>query len=514
MIKFTKKEFAVYNKLQSEVYSLLDKDPKLALDKIRNIEDIKGLPPKALDSIKASIYVDAGYKVNDFKVVQNGVDIFWKQFNESEGDFDLAYNLANGLFNLSCLFPTEDKYEWFNKTHDLRKKSRFLYDYCSKYSEEKEIITQALTNFGNLLIGSQRSLEAFDAYTKALLFDPENGIASTGAAKILLHYSKYGLGDHNSLMYAASKYLKMAKMSKEKIVKYAGKDSLEKLNKLLEMGIEEPNTKKNVELDSFQEFIMRHRLTLSPTFEGLDISVPRFDSLLIESIIESRDAEFGVPPIFAMFNILKSDYLAARLLAFKALETNAEDSGYYMDTLDYANYGINISLLTLSQRSCIDILDKIAVATCEYFDFKFKANDISFLKNWYYIRKKDESIQWKDEIKKEIEKGNYSLIALSELSEDLKEDGYLQIKKKLRHASTHRFAVLHEMGSKNHRKCQFIEHYDLNEFKNELISTLQVVRSSLFYFMEMVRINEYFKNQEVGLKVPLDVPSHHYIRGE
>ena len=50
-------------------------------------------------------------------------------------------------------------------------------------------------------------------------------------------YSKYGLGDHNSLMYAASKYLKMAKMSKEKIVKYAGKDSLEKLNKLLEMVI-------------------------------------------------------------------------------------------------------------------------------------------------------------------------------------------------------------------------------------------------------------------------------------
>ena len=66
-------------------------------------------------------------------------------------------------------------------------------------------------------------------------------------------------------------------------------------------------------LKAYQRFVAKHRLALAPTIEGLDLAMSRWDSLRIESITEPINTEHGVPPLFAMFNVLKSDYLAARL---------------------------------------------------------------------------------------------------------------------------------------------------------------------------------------------------------
>ena len=132
----------------------------------------------------------------------------------------------------------------------------------------------------------------------------------------------------------------------------------------------------------------KHRLALAPTIEGLDLAMPRWDSLRVESISEPIDTEYGVPPLFAMFNVLKSEYLTARFLAYSALSSEIPESGKYSDTLDYACYGIHTSLLTLSQRSCIDLLDKIAVATSEYLGLPGSSNAITFLKRWFVDRKR------------------------------------------------------------------------------------------------------------------------------
>ena len=57
------------------------------------------------------------------------------------------------------------------------------------------------------------------------------------------------------------------------------------------------------------------------------------------------NAPFGVPPIFAMFNMLKADFIASRWLAFIATEEQMTETRYYSDTLDYAKYGATQSLL-------------------------------------------------------------------------------------------------------------------------------------------------------------------------
>ena len=130
---------------------------------------------------------------------------------------------------------------------------------------------------------------------------------------------------------------------------------------------EPPNLK---DASDYEKFVARHRLVLSLTIEGLDCSLKRWDSLCFDSITEPVGSASGVPPLFAMLNVMKSDFLAARYLAYQALTAKFPDSGFYTDTLDYAVYGIAPSLLSLAQRACIDVLDKIAAATTEYLAFR------------------------------------------------------------------------------------------------------------------------------------------------
>jgi hypothetical protein len=59
-----------------------------------------------------------------------------------------------------------------------------------------------------------------------------------------------------------------------------------------------------------------------------------------------------------------------------------------------------------------------------------------------------------------------------------------------------------------------VEHYRVREFEAQLISSLQLVRAALLYFVEMVRIEEAEKRKQLKGFVPsIEVPKHHYIRG-
>ena len=222
----------------------------------------------------------------------------------------------------------------------------------------------------------------------------------------------------------------------------------------------------------------------------------------------------GVPAIFAMFNVMKSDFLAARYLAFQALTSIVPESGLYADTLDYATYGLQQSMLTLAQRACVDVLDKVAVATTEYFAIVTGPSTVYFTNRWFSDSKKGQPLTWHPEILSHIEKGNTALLALSELSLDVNKGGALHQKKALRHASTHRFTVLHDIGCTPSRSSAHVEHSAAEEFISLLIESLQMARAAIFYFVEMIAINEAKTPRRGGIVMQLDIPSHHFIRGE
>jgi hypothetical protein len=213
-----------------------------------------------------------------------------------------------------------------------------------------------------------------------------------------------------------------------------------------------------------------------------------------------------------MFNVMKADYLAARLLVFKTLHDKTEDSGTYADTLDYAMYGIDESMLSLALRSCIDLLDKIAVAASEYFGLAGKF--IYFSTRWYGEKLKGGALQWHPELRDQILKGNTAMIALAELSLDIESGGALHENKVLRHASTHRFIVVHDIGDTPSRESSFVEHYGVEDFRRSLIRALQLTRAALLYFVDLIAQNERESWKSGELAVSMRVPQHHEIRGE
>mgnify|MGYP001403843043 CR=1 FL=1 len=115
----------------------------------------------------------------------------------------------------------------------------------------------------------------------------------------------------------------------------------------------------------------------------------------------------------------------------------------------------------------------------------------------------------------EIENGNTALLALTEVSRDLSNKiGFLSEKQASRNSSTHRFTVLHDLGSipKSHSGC--LDHFDYEVFLKESLNTLKLARSSVIYFIQMVLIRELkLSEQTDGHRIPFIVPSHEDIRG-
>jgi len=501
------------------LYRMVDTDPTEAVGRARSLEANEYLPQSEVDAIKGVIFIDAGNVLQDAKIVSEGVDLIRPLLKVQPDRMDIIYNLANGLSTLAQITKLPIG-QWYLKTSDYRREARLHFESVGQSkAAEFGIMARAKTNQANLLNQSFRWLEAYELYREAIRLDPKNVIAASGAVKLLLRAADRRLGHSKLLKALAARYLRLFREHQGQLVEYGGSRAEKILGELPsdldeDVDIHWPPDLSNA--DNFTRFVADNNLSLSLTIEGLDPDLRYWDSLSIHSIHEDLGTPYGVPPIFAMFNVLKADYLAARWLAYQAIHNLARESGSYADTLDYAMYGIRESLFTLAQRSAIDILDRIAVAASEYLGLKDSPSSTYFWKRWHVTegRSLKRPLEWQPAITNEIDKGNTALIALAELAEDIAVGGYLQPKRTLRNESTHRFVILHDMGSSGSRESRYVKHFNVEDFKKQTISALKLVRSALFYFVEMITIHESQLEREEGLSVPLEVPPHHWIRGD
>ena len=467
-----------------------------------------------IDALASGTLIDAGFAAKNIEAVKEGVSNLERLISNSPDRSDLQYCLANGLSSQADLDNTEPP-EWYLRTIALRQKAKNLfYNTALNDLTPPLISSQSLTNLGNSLLRAFRFIEAYDCYTKAIKYDPTNSIALIGAAKILIHFARSRPNESNALLAVASNYLKKAKENPNRIRELAGEQANQVLLELIDQEIPPGKLPDLSSASDYQKFVAEHRLALAPTIEGLDLSLSRWDSLRFRSITENINEEFGVPPIFAMFNALKADFLSARHLAFTALNSSLPETGKYFDTLDYANYGIQESILILAQRSCLDILDKIAVAVTEYLKIPGDTTKIYFSNRWFKKRSEGMPLEWQPQIHNAIIKGNTALIAISEVSMDINQGGYLKGMKTLRNSSTHRFTILHDLEGSSQRSNDSIIHYSYVEFVVRLIETLQLTRAVLLYFVDMINLGEHLKDEIKILKGHLTVPDHDWIRGE
>ena len=469
-----RKGLEAFAKLQSYFHSLIDHDPA------RAISEVRALPDTPVDGVlftilKGSILIDAGSCAGDTQAIGDGINIFRQMLKTDPGNALLHYNLGNGFVALADQLPYSDV-GWYLDTSEDRRSGRNEFQRAAQLDDENQVTSTSLTNLGNAFGKAYRWVEAYDAYTKALEYDATNGVAATGAARVLLRCAERHIGERDVLLAVAARHLRQARMHPHRIAELAGARAFAELQVLFDSELNAGYIPDLSGASAYEKFIARHRLALSPTIEGLDLSLKRWDSLRIYSLIEPANTEHGVPALFAMLNVMKADFLAARLLAFQALETTIPDTGLYADTLDYALYGINQSVLLLAQRGCIDLLDKIAVAASEYFGIPGSKRAIGFLDRWFLPRRNGQPLVWHPAFAQAAKDGNAALIALAEMALDVATGGALSAKREFRHSSTHRFTILHDIGCEPSRKSEAVEHHSSEMFRTQLIESLQVAR--------------------------------------
>jgi len=495
--------------IYTRLIMLIDENPAQAIEEARNLESTY-----EHKCIQSKIFIDAGFEIKDTKVISEGINIVHELMDEKpEFKSDFSYNLANGLHSLS-LCSIDKKLDWYLHTHDVRQEARYWFNIVRGTDNvHEEIKTQASTNFGNILNSSYRWVEAYDAYMNALEIEPKNGVASSGAIKILNHSLTVGIGDENLIISEQTRLADITRNSRDKILKFAGPRALQVIEDMIKDFPQYEGRETYTPKDSYEKFILENNLTLSPTIISENLDLIRWDNLRIKFIVEPVGTESTIPAIFAMLNVMKADYILARLLFFKSINEEIQDTNYYSDTLDYATYSTNSSLLALAQRCAIDLLDKIAVAALDYFHIK-GAKRAHFKSAWFSEVK--DKPKWRTEIDELIKDGHKPLIALSEIALDLStQQGFLKTKSDVRNASTHRFVVLHDLGIGNYRKSDCVEHFDIEDFKIETLETLKLARAALIYFVELIHDSEDRKINEIDGNIPpMNVPSHHYIRGD
>jgi tetratricopeptide (TPR) repeat protein len=516
----TKKQFL---QTQEPLLSLMDTDPPAAIVGARSLP---GRHPH-WQRLRASVLCDAGNAAKDADAVDEAIAIFEELHTAAPEDVQITYDLANAVANRAQLDGPKGP-DWFLRTSAARRRARALYGEAAAPSGGSDLrfASQAMTNLGNSLNAGYRWIEAFECYQEALDLFPENGVASGSAAVVLARVGSLALlGNRKHLLGVAARLAHHAETHRKVVAELAGATGVARFAKLASrrggLAVVQPGP----EATDYERFVAEHRLPLSPVLEGLGDDPKRWDDARIESLTESFGVGATVPPIFAMFNVMKADYLVARELLFQGLQglervgPAAADTGLYHDTLDYAIYGVSTSRLVLAQRSALDVLDKIGAALNEHFDVGLDSTKMYFHHLWQVGRGQP---GWQPKLGEAIKGGNHALIALSEIAADLSDaprdgslpPGLLNPEKRARRAGTHRFIVMHDMSMGDSRPSEAIEHVHLAAFQKTVMRTMRLARAALLHFLEVIGHAERARPRDGKLSGVMLVRPHHIIRGE
>lgn len=197
--------------VQDEVYAELERGVDTALEYIDQLASTseERLTEIELDALRGCALIDGGTRMKDSSLVENGVHLFRQLVADYPERLDFEYNLANGLSSLAENVERSGS-GWYLATYATRREARTLFHNVGNACSDTEIKSKSLTNKANLLAQSHRWFEAYDAYRSAVEIDHRNGIATSGAAKLLLRLARLGVGPKRVCEGVARRYVNLA----------------------------------------------------------------------------------------------------------------------------------------------------------------------------------------------------------------------------------------------------------------------------------------------------------------
>jgi hypothetical protein len=220
------------------------------------------------------------------------------------------------------------------------------------------------------------------------------------------------------------------------------------------------------------------------------------DEIFFESMVVpiNDDGNRWFQSICHTFNNIKEDFATARYLYYRSQSQDRElievsTITSYMDTLDYADFGLRSGFLKSSLRLSADLLDKCGVFLNLYFALAHPEDQVSFGNFWYNKRRHDK--HFLPEIEKRLSSNRF-LAALYDLQRDLYEGRYPFPFKHLRNEATHKRLVLSWYGSLDEE----VKSFSLSSFQEVTHSLLRVAKAAIIYVIGTVMLEE--KDRELA----------------
>lgn len=214
------------------------------------------------------------------------------------------------------------------------------------------------------------------------------------------------------------------------------------------------------------------------------------DSIVITVVDEEHDRH-NFDKLARFLNEIRQSFATARLLAYETSMVNSQSYEQartkYTDLLDGATYGTQVGKLRLAHEATLNILDKLAGFINEYLKLGIPDKDVTYLTLWTIP--KTEPKRLRPAI---MERNSPLLFALYDLHKELRDRGRFSNVRKHRHASTHRYLVVHT--STVGWRCDIDNsdcHVSFRELFTETLEMLRIVRNAVIYVTAFVnRENE------------------------
>lgn len=327
------------------------------------------LPEKARTGLlfsASSLILNCAFELDDTDAIDQGKQLAEQALAATTPaeplHYQCRYNVANAINSLCDLeHPTAvlgaTRVEWepgfiqarTKARADLQRARREFFEIGTSVVADDHTRSAAYCNLGNLLDYSGRWAEAYDIYLRALEADPRNGNAAGNLAQLLHTRIGTGIGQTGHIAAVYDKYVALAQELRGGTLEFASAAVADRWDQLASTDSEGHLAHGLDDLEDvdteYRQWVADLRLALSPAVEGLGTDELRWDSATVE-VLYGSSVEDMSPPILGAMNVLKSDFLVSRRLAFDGitqltddLAQSPDDSGSYVETLDYSLYG-------------------------------------------------------------------------------------------------------------------------------------------------------------------------------
>lgn len=498
------------------------------------VEENFGAPPVPSSFMEAavltnagSVLINAGSRTDNETALSMGelwmrsvVDSGFLDDTDREGA--ALYNLANSRIALTDISYTQAQRGADHKERtqavaeqrivdkDRLRLARVELTRAEQLTPEPRSKGMQLCNLANVLDHSGRWVEAYDAYVRALHADPENGAAAGNAAVLIQRAIGNGWDFDGHLCSLYDHYLTQAKANRTVTLAVAGERAARKYDAMELLGSDEPVFDPPHE-DPYRDWVAHHRLALIAALEGTGHQSEdgRWDALGLTSVTNTFSS-LVAPRIFSILNVLKSDFLVARRMAFEAEQVLDEtggwhlhdsDTGTYTDTLQYEVHGEAASKLVLAHRAALDVLDKTAVAVNDHLDLGDDPRKVWFRRFWFDDKA---CTRLREDIVKH-DGLSTGVLAMAELAVDMSPGGMYEHAQDVRNAGTHRFILVHQ-GLADVESNLTMQGMTLEAMREACHQSLTVARAAFIYLVALLGVYESRKATEGALPVPLVLP--------